>query len=469
MTIPQSHRYSPQKGDKSMASDVIIDQPRESDFQSLRTLFINALEPYYDGDHDAHLTRLFKAHRVNGKDHNGFNSLAQLGYVARLDPTGPAIGYINFAIKRHGTAKVSPLIVSPSLRCQGVGKALLNTAPKDARLLYCTVSEDNVAARNFFLRQGFVQIGTAPDQYRRGKTELIMQQPRIYQHTETKNPVNLIRIKDSEEWQNFIETCNSIQVNQAPPVSTKIIYGSLESEPDPVNTKAKTGYFAISPDSENLGGILLSKKKGGSTKVSTLAWGDTGILEQIVTALYQTEEFLDTRGRFYVHMPVTPDVTSIFQAHQWRLDALIPGLDGDHVLAQWSISPVHSNQSLPLPTSVNAPRNWSEYHTELRNLIADREWSSFETPQELLISLIAEVGELAEELQWKSNTPTNQLDKRSIGAELVDVYNYLLRLSWHIDIDLLNVAFQKLAQVKEKYPVDKARGTTRKYTELRRH
>ncbi|PXA75107.1 N-acetyltransferase, partial [Auritidibacter sp. NML100628] len=124
------------------------------------------------------LTRLINAHRANGQDANGFNSLAQLGYVARQEPGGRPIGYINLAVKRHCTAKISPLIVDPSARRRGAGEALLNPAPHDVRLLYCTVSDDNLNARTFFFRQGFVQVGTAPDQYRRGKTELILQRPR---------------------------------------------------------------------------------------------------------------------------------------------------------------------------------------------------------------------------------------------------------------------------------------------------
>lgn len=71
---------SAQEGGKVMTDDFIVEQPQESDFDALRGLFVSTLEPHYDGDHDAHLTRLINAHRANGQDANGFNSLAQLGY-----------------------------------------------------------------------------------------------------------------------------------------------------------------------------------------------------------------------------------------------------------------------------------------------------------------------------------------------------------------------------------------------------
>lgn len=378
------------------------------------------------------------------------------------------MGYINLAVKRHCTAKVSPLIVDPSARRQGVGEALLNAAPHDVRLLYCTVSEDNIKARTFFLRQGFVQVGTAPDQYRRGKTELILQRPRTRPRANTDDPLNLVRVRVPAAWRRFTKITSYMHVNQALPASTTVIYGSLSTESDPVNSKAKTAYLASSPDGEELGGIVLSRKKGGSTKLSTVAWANIDALDQLLTGLSRTEEFQDTTGRVYVHMPVDPDATRVFQAHQWRLDALVPGLDDTRkVTAQWSTAPARATPSVQPPSSVITQRTWSDYHAELQDLISARDWNSFETPQELLISLMAEVGELAEELQWKSTTLTSDLDQHSIGAEMVDVYNYLLRMSWHMDIDLLDAAFQKLMRVKEKYPVEKSRGTTKKYTELR--
>ncbi|MDK4326379.1 GNAT family N-acetyltransferase [Corynebacterium propinquum] len=451
-----------------MTDDFIVEQPQESDFDALRGLFVSTLEPHYDGDHDAHLTRLINAHRANGQDANGFNSLAQLGYVARQEPGGRPVGYINLAVKRHGTAKISPLIVDPSARRRGVGEALLNAAPHDVRLLYCTVSEDNLNARTFFFRHGFVQVGTAPDQYRRGKTELILQRPRLCSGVKDDDPFNLVRVQDSAQWRKLTELADSSHVNQPLPAATAVTYGPLRTEPDPVNAKAKTAYVASSPDGRELGGIVLTKKKGGSTKLSTITWADADVLDKLLTGLSRTEEFQETAGRIYVHIPVDPDTTRVFQAHQWRLDALIPGLDDtSQVAAQWSTAPARVVPSVQPPSSVADQKTWSDYHAELQDMISAREWDSFETPQELLISLMAEVGELAEELQWTSKIPTRDLDQHSIGAEMVDVYNYLLRLSWHIDIDLLDAAFQKLMRVKEKYPVNKSRGTTKKYTELR--
>ena len=98
-----------------MINGFIIEPVSEGDFDALRTLFVSALEAHYDGDHAAHLARLFDAYRINGRDANGYNSLAQLGYIARRETGGPPVGFVNFVVKRHGTVKISPLIVDTSV------------------------------------------------------------------------------------------------------------------------------------------------------------------------------------------------------------------------------------------------------------------------------------------------------------------------------------------------------------------
>ncbi|KLO33713.1 hypothetical protein ABH37_00550 [Mycobacterium haemophilum] len=109
---------------------------------------------------------------------------------------------------------------------------------------------------------------------------------------------------------------------------------------------------------------------------------------------------------------------------------------------------------------------WPDYHLELQQVIRARDWHKLETPQDLAISLMAEVGELAQELQWKSRADLLDLDTQSIAAELADIYNYLHRLSWHLNIDLLQSCFDKLENVKSKYPVALAKGNSKKYTQF---
>src|SRR5262249_5457550 len=137
----------------------------------------------------------------------------------------------------------------------------------------------------------------------------------------------------------------------------------------------------------------------------------------------------------------------------------IPGAYSEQVIiGQWSTN--------CLDSPAQSRREWPDYHLELQQVIDEREWRKFETPQELAISLMAEVGELAHERPWEGDTGLLDLDTRSIAAELADIYNYLLRLSWHLDIDLLQSCFDKLEKVKDKYPIALANGNTKKYTQF---
>ncbi len=99
-----------------------------------------------------------------------------------------------------------------------------------------------------------------------------------------------------------------------------------------------------------------------------------------------------------------------------------------------------------------------------------RDWEQFHIPRSLLLALIAEVGELSEVLQW---TPDQALDEEWIrkhqsrlSEEIADILIYLVRLADVLNVDLLAAASSKIEQNSKKYPVDKARGNAKKYTDL---
>lgn len=105
----------------------------------------------------------------------------------------------------------------------------------------------------------------------------------------------------------------------------------------------------------------------------------------------------------------------------------------------------------------------------LRAFAAEREWEQFHSPKNLAMALAAESGELLEVFQWmteaESRAPSPQA-KDAAALELADVLFYLVRLADVLGVDLAAAAERKLAQNAQKYPVDKARGSSRKYTEL---
>ena len=105
----------------------------------------------------------------------------------------------------------------------------------------------------------------------------------------------------------------------------------------------------------------------------------------------------------------------------------------------------------------------------LRQFAADRDWSQFHSPKNLATALTVEVAELLEYFQWLREGSSAELGPGKLAGvrqELADVLVYLVMLADKLDVDLLQAARDKLEQNAEKYPIDKARGSSSKYTEL---
>ncbi|ABE43671.1 nucleotide pyrophosphohydrolase [Polaromonas sp. JS666] len=105
----------------------------------------------------------------------------------------------------------------------------------------------------------------------------------------------------------------------------------------------------------------------------------------------------------------------------------------------------------------------------LREFSSQRDWDQFHSPKNLASALTVEAAELLEHFQWLTEAQSRDLpaDKRvAVGEEMADVLLYLLRLSDQLNIDLVEAARRKLTLNAAKYPVDRSRGTSKKYTEL---
>lgn len=101
----------------------------------------------------------------------------------------------------------------------------------------------------------------------------------------------------------------------------------------------------------------------------------------------------------------------------------------------------------------------------------ERDWAQFHTPKDLALSLTLEAAELAELMQWKDGEELRAhlaKNREALEDELADVLWYTLLLSHYQGIDLAAAFERKLAKNAAKYPVDKARGSAAKYTELER-
>ena len=106
---------------------------------------------------------------------------------------------------------------------------------------------------------------------------------------------------------------------------------------------------------------------------------------------------------------------------------------------------------------------------KLRAFAQERDWDQFHSPKNLAMALAGEAGELLENFQWLTEEQSRHPSPEVLAAaseEIADVLLYLVRLSDKLGIDPVAAAHAKLAANANKYPVDKARGNARKYTEL---
>jgi dCTP diphosphatase len=104
----------------------------------------------------------------------------------------------------------------------------------------------------------------------------------------------------------------------------------------------------------------------------------------------------------------------------------------------------------------------------LRQFASEREWDQFHTPRNLATSICIESAELLERFQW-SDRSSEELAADELAAirhELADVLLYLVRLADKLGIDPIAAAHEKIAINAYRYPVDKARGSSRKYDQL---
>ena len=99
----------------------------------------------------------------------------------------------------------------------------------------------------------------------------------------------------------------------------------------------------------------------------------------------------------------------------------------------------------------------------------ERDWKQFHNPKDLALTLVLEATEVLEHMQWQNGRALRtHLRKRHehVAHELADVLHVLLLLAEDMNVDLARAFEEKMRINEKKYPVHKARGTSKKYTEL---
>jgi len=104
----------------------------------------------------------------------------------------------------------------------------------------------------------------------------------------------------------------------------------------------------------------------------------------------------------------------------------------------------------------------------IRAFNGERDWERFHTPKNLAMALCVEAGEIVEQFQWLTPEQSETLPPeilKGVSDEIGDVLIYLLNLADRLGIDPLQAARDKLEQNRNKYPADRVRGKTLKYSE----
>ena len=96
----------------------------------------------------------------------------------------------------------------------------------------------------------------------------------------------------------------------------------------------------------------------------------------------------------------------------------------------------------------------------------DRDWKQFHNPKDLAISISLEAAELLEVFQWSGEDINAEGKMYKIKEELADVVNYCVLMADACNLDLDEIIQAKIKLNNKKYPVDKAKGKSEKYTEL---
>ena len=97
----------------------------------------------------------------------------------------------------------------------------------------------------------------------------------------------------------------------------------------------------------------------------------------------------------------------------------------------------------------------------IRKFNKDRDWEQFHTPENLAKSIAIEAGELLECFQW-----SNEFDRQAVQEELADVMSYCIDMADALGVDMEEILLDKIAKNEAKYPVEKSKGNSKKYTEL---
>lgn len=329
-----------------MTAKILIREAKEDDLEFVTKLMVDALSPFYGGDHVRHARRIFDTHISGGKDNLGFFSSLQKMFVAEV--YGERVGIVHIVGKRQATFKISPLIVDKSKRGRlGVGSALLQHAEDyasqhKARQIYCTVAKQNQQAFRFFRRKGYIAAGDSHSHYKDGVTEVMLYKQKISERdiiTFDRDHISVLPMRSKHE-----SDVRRLLLEFLPPDFSGIddnwvqsLFSGYERRTDrDINQKYKLLYVATDRSDNVVGVAGATPKKGEPIKLMPLI----ATTEPAFFALLSdVPVYLRDYGKkVYVHIVPNVAQTMFLQKAGWSLNGVLPAAyREDIVTQQWSI------------------------------------------------------------------------------------------------------------------------------------
>lgn len=104
--------------------------------------------------------------------------------------------------------------------------------------------------------------------------------------------------------------------------------------------------------------------------------------------------------------------------------------------------------------------------SELEKFRDARDWKQFHTTKDLAVAISIEAAELNELFLWKTVDESEKVSREKLREEIADILAYTLMLAGKHGFDVREMVLEKIRKNNEKYPVDKSKGSARKYNEL---
>ena len=129
----------------------------------------------------------------------------------------------------------------------------------------------------------------------------------------------------------------------------------------------------------------------------------------------------------------------------------------------------HGTKRLHTAAKFSDTPSLEQFRARLEHFADERDWNQFHTPRNLVLALVGEVGELAEIFQWRGEVKPglhgwSREEKDHVGEEISDCLMYLIRLADQCGLDLPQCTQRKFETNERKYPADRCKGSSKKYT-----